>query len=630
MFGKLSEGIKMKMDKEYRRLENVVEIRIDDIDEKELYKPTPLEFHVDDIPFPKLISNFQRDVDILIPHNGGKDFIIKSLGDYILNKRNLQLDDVRGRLLSKISPIFYEIYQEFFYDVYLTQETKEIRSFYYIEGKLSKITILKVLYESNRLFVLVDHINTDESEKLNKIHAEDKSNMIEYFSQTGSYRKANGKYTWTQGIYNIINRPREDHDEYYNIVFDLAIPEDKKLIEKILQIMDTDVGHHEDVIRIKTPDGTLKYLEIDLYSNFDEDGNLISRYGLINDITKHSETSARPVDFLLNGFKHSEKLALLIEPLNPKHYQFSEGFYYFIDEDPKEYVHSLKVIDPIVEDETKKRIIDLFNGKLDKIDETFTYHVGGDENNPKICELYIERFEFGENKHSIGFLADITDERNKQMELREANEHQIILIKEVHHRVKNNLQILNSFLNLEKRVYRDNPELIIDHMQARLTSLALLHEKTYNTQDFKNINLDDFIVDHDNQLKSFANLKNDIEFESDVDKDITLTIEVITPLLLIIDELSMNSIKHAFPDKNMPDKKIFKSITKIDEDHAELIFRDNGVGIENPKKITKNLGCEIIKNLTKQLNGEIKLIEHENGTGYRLVFPIKMKHTIHG
>lgn len=623
----------MKVDKEYRKLENVVEIRIHDINEKGLYNPTPLEFHVDDVPFQQLISNFQRDVDILIPHNGGKDFIIKSLGNYILNTGNLQLEDVKGRLLSKISPVFYQIFHECFYDVYTTQESKEIRVFYYSEEKLAKIAILKVLYENNRLFVLADHINTgtDDSDELDKrYHSEDKANMIEFFSQTGSYRKIDGKYTWTQGIYNIINRSREDHDEYYNIVFDLAIPEDKKLIEKILQIMDTDVGYHEDIIRIKTHDGTLKYIEINLYSNFDEEGNLISRYGLMNDITQYSETSTRPVDYLLNGFKNSKKLALLVEPLNPKHYEFSEGFYYFIDENPNDYVHSQKVIDNIVEDKTKKQIMDLINGKVDKIDETFTYNVGGDENNQKISELYIERFQFGHSNHSIGFLADITEERKKQLELRDANEHQIILIKEVHHRVKNNLQVLNSFLNLEKRVYRDDPELIIDHMQARLTSLALLHEKTYNTRDFKNINLNDFIADHDYQLKTLAGMNNDIEFKSDVDEDLSLTIEVITPLLLIIDELSMNAIKHAFPDKTMPNKRITKTITKIDEDNAELIFKDNGVGIEDPKKITKNLGCEIIKNLTKQLNGEIKLTEHRNGTEYSLIFPVKMKHTIHG
>ena len=92
----------------------------------------------------------------------------------------------------------------------------------------------------------------------------------------------------------------------------------------------------------------------------------------------------------------------------------------------------------------------------------------------------------------------------------------------------------------------------------------------------------------------------------------------------------MNSIKHAFPDKTAPNKKISKIVTKIDDETAQLIFRDNGKGIENPEAITKNLGCEIIKSLVKQLDGTIELIEHENGTAYRLVFPISMKHTIHG
>lgn len=623
----------MKVDKTYRRLENIVELRIYDIDKKELYHPTPNEFLVDDVPFPQLISNIPMDVNILIPHNDGNDFIIKSLGNFILNQVNVQLEDVKGRLLSKISPVYYEILSEYFREVYKTQETKEIRIFYYGVGRVSKITNVKIVYELNRLFVFADHIGAksriiDEYDK--KAHAEDKLNMMEYFSQTGSYRKVDGKYTWTQGIYNIINRPREDHDDYHNIVFDLAIPEDQELIEKILQIMDTDTDHHEDIIRIETDDGTLKYLEINLYSNFDEDGNFISRYGLINDITEHSKTSLKPVDFLLNGFKNSKKIALLIEPLNLKHYKFSQGFYYLIDRDPNNYVHSRDIINNIIEDETKKQIMRIINGELDKIDETFTYNVNGDENHQKICELYIERFEFGESTHSIGFLADITDEMNKQRELRKANDHQVILIKEIHHRVKNNLQVLNSFLNLEKRVYRDKPGVIIDHMQARLTSLALLHEKTYQTQDFKNINLKDFIEDQDNQLRSLVGVRDEVEFESNIDEDLTLTIEVITPLILIMDELSMNSIKHAFPDKTQPDKKIIKTITKIDDDTAEMRFKDNGIGIENPKTITKNLGCEIIRNLTKQLDGEIKLVEHKNGTEYSLVFPTKMKHTIQG
>ena len=92
----------------------------------------------------------------------------------------------------------------------------------------------------------------------------------------------------------------------------------------------------------------------------------------------------------------------------------------------------------------------------------------------------------------------------------------------------------------------------------------------------------------------------------------------------------MNAIKHAFPDASAENKLITKKIFKLDENTAQLTFKDNGVGIEDPKKIKKNLGCIIIKNLTKQLDGKIELVEHRNGTEYKLVFPIKMQHTIHG
>jgi two-component sensor histidine kinase len=120
----------------------------------------------------------------------------------------------------------------------------------------------------------------------------------------------------------------------------------------------------------------------------------------------------------------------------------------------------------------------------------------------------------------------------------------------------------------------------------------------------------------------------EVEFETYVDEDLNLTIEVITPLLLIIDELTMNAIKHAFPDKTAHGKKIIKEIKKSDDNTATLIIRDNGVGIKNPKSISKNLGCEIVKSLTKQLGGNISLIETENGTAYRLIFPIEMEHTM--
>lgn len=164
-------------------------------------------------------------------------------------------------------------------------------------------------------------------------------------------------------------------------------------------------------------------------------------------------------------------------------------------------------------------------------------------------------------------------------------------------------------------------------MQSRLTSLAILYEKIYDSSDFRNINLNEFITNQDNQYKTLLSL-NDIQFISKIDETLNLSIEVITPLSLLINELTMNSIKHAFPDKTMSDKKIVKKIARIDEDTARLTIMDNGVGIGKVDEIIDNLGCQIIKNLTRQLDGKIRLLDLDNGTGYELIFPITMDHTI--
>ena len=91
----------------------------------------------------------------------------------------------------------------------------------------------------------------------------------------------------------------------------------------------------------------------------------------------------------------------------------------------------------------------------------------------------------------------------------------------------------------------------------------------------------------------------------------------------------MDAIKHAFPDEATPCKKITKKATRLDNDNALLIIEESGVGIEDSRSIANSMGCEIIKSLTKQLGGNISSTESENGTAYKLVFPIEMRHTIH-
>lgn len=543
----------MKIIRVYRKLENIEEVQVYSVQGDEFYRPAPQEFDVENTPFPKLLTIIPIGLHILLPYNDGDDFIIMELGKVSIKRGNFSQDDVRGRLLSKVSPVFHEVFYESLFEVYLSHNLKNMRFFYHIDDKLISVTNIKIFYENGMIFLLTDNVDTAGDDSTAKDYGEDRSSMMKYFSQTGSYNKVNGKFSWSQGIYNIINRPREESDKYYNIVFDLVIPQDMYLIDRIHKIIDDGAEKCEETIRIRSVDGKLKYIELSICSEFDKNGDLISIHGLMNDITHHSK---KPVDFLLNGFRNSKKLALLIEPLNTRQYEFSQGFYELIEIPPQDYYHSRDVIYNIVEKQTIENIIKLADGELDEIDETFTYDVGGRQ---KICELYIERFEFGNEIHSIGFLSDVSEEKRKQNELINANEYQKVLIKEIHHRVKNNLQILNSFLNLEKRVYSDNSDVIVSHMQSRLTSLAILYEKIYDSSDFRNINLNEFIINQDNQYKTLLSL-NDIQFISKIDETLNLSIEVITPFSLLINELTMNSIKHAFPDKTMSDKKIVKKI----------------------------------------------------------------------
>lgn len=620
----------MRVEKEYRHLEGIYEIRIYNASQKDFFRPAPKEFDVEDIPLLELINNISAEIHCLIPYEDGKDFIIQNIGKFVLSKYHGTLKDVKGRLLSKLSPPFYEILYDELFEVYKKHNVKKIRFVYYNKNKLSKLSNAKIIFDNERIFITTQNIDAKVSTRVDSEYRdfdEDKTNIMENFSQTGSYYNIHGKYTWSQGVFNIINRAKEEADDYYNIVFDLVIPEDQHIVNKIFESTNKKTSQCNEIIRIRTNDGTLKIVELNIYSYFDESG-IIIRQGLINDITKYSdEELTKPVDFLLNGFKNSTKLALLIEPLNAKHFNFSKGFYSIIEEDYKKYYHSKSILRNIAENDTVERINRLINGELSKINETFTYYVNGNPNNKKVVDLYIERFEYGNSTHSIGFLTDITEGQENYEQLIKSNNQRLILIKEIHHRVKNNLQVLNSFLNLEKRAYRDNPELIIEHMQKRLTSLALLHEKTYNSQDFKNINLKDYLEDHDKRTINVIDSPNPIEFETHVDDDLNLTIEVITPLLLIIDEITMNAIKHAFPDSSK-NNKITKTIKNLGNSTAELIIKDNGVGLNNLDSIDKNLGFEIIKSLTKQLGGDISLIKEEKGTAYKLIFPTEMKHTM--
>lgn len=221
------------------------------------------------------------------------------------------------------------------------------------------------------------------------------------------------------------------------------------------------------------------------------------------------------------------------------------------------------------------------------------------------------------------FAAEIRDAVSRiimQTEIKKSLHEKEVLLKEVHHRVKNNLQIIASLLSLQSK-YCENEEVknILADSQARIRSLALLHEKLYKTETLAYINSKEYLESLARDLINFQVPKPlMIRLETDID-DIALEMDKCIPLGLITNELVRNSIKHAFTEKG----GVISIKFKHQDNSCYFEISDNGRGLPEDFDVEKlsSLGLQLVLNLIRQLDGELE-IESGDGTSFKIRFPI--------
>ncbi len=194
------------------------------------------------------------------------------------------------------------------------------------------------------------------------------------------------------------------------------------------------------------------------------------------------------------------------------------------------------------------------------------------------------------------------------------------MLAEVHHRVKNNLTVLSSFINLEKRK-SSNPEAIdiLNSIQNRILTMTLVHSNLYETLDFGEVNAKKYINELISNIHKTMN-RDDIEFNLDVD-DINIDLDTISPLGLIINESIVNSYKYAFPNQSGIITIILKENNKI----CNLTLEDNGIGCnEEDLKSHTGMGSMIIEVLVSQIDGEMSM-SSKNGVKRIITFENKIK-----
>lgn len=222
-----------------------------------------------------------------------------------------------------------------------------------------------------------------------------------------------------------------------------------------------------------------------------------------------------------------------------------------------------------------------------------------------------------------GILIDITDRKLAEQKISRSLKEKELLLKEIHHRVKNNLQVVSSLLKLQSGYVKDESsmDLLIDS-QNRVRSMALVHQKLYQSKDFSEIDFPEYLRQLSEHLINVFKAKSgdvDINVNSE---DVNLGIDLAIPCGLILNELISNSLKYAFPGGRKG--KINIDFRCVDENY-EIVIADNGIGF--PKEInykeTKSLGLQLVNTLVGQIDGNISM-ENSIGTAFRIKFGKKL------
>jgi PAS domain S-box-containing protein len=305
--------------------------------------------------------------------------------------------------------------------------------------------------------------------------------------------------------------------------------------------------------------------------------------GIFTDVNKSASE--------LFGYSNSEMLQMSIERL--------------VNED--EMVKIREIFDILIENkesEAKKTFPSIFN--------TFDGH--------RIpVEIGVSIVNFSNELYIVMVVRDITERKLAEDNIKSSLEEKNVLLREIHHRVKNNMQIISSLLNLQTRYITDEKVVdVLKESQNRVKSMAMIHETLYQSEGFAKIGFSDYVNNLVTYLLQSYVDRDHVKIITDVDVDIFLDIDTAIPCGLIINELITNSLKHAFP--NITNGQIKIKLIRSD-DRFILNVKDNGVGFPEMLDFrnTDSLGLQLINSLVMQLDGSIEL-KNDGGTEFIIVF----------
>jgi PAS domain S-box-containing protein len=220
----------------------------------------------------------------------------------------------------------------------------------------------------------------------------------------------------------------------------------------------------------------------------------------------------------------------------------------------------------------------------------------------------------------IAIIRDVTDHKSAQNQLKKSIKEKEYLLQEIHHRVKNNLQIISSILDMSS-MRTDDPQAhnLIKDAQSKIQTMAFIHSQLYRSDRFDQIKMHDHIQELVKYLQTVYAGQKKITYHLDI-SDVDLPLTQAIPCALVLNELISNAYKHAFKQRKHGTVEVNM---RVSAGNVILTVRDDGIGVRNEVNIyqTQSLGMKLVRNLVqKQLKGKFGMIR-KNYTEFTIEFP---------